>query len=121
MKISTWKVKNVPKYEACAYSFLEFRWKSQSDVCLNFVIYLLHMMCANLDLSDGRANSRLFQVGDVSGFEGHNPLKVVKSFMGHLSKTKLKSIPAFLQGKFFFPFLCLFLNLFQSANSNTTS
>lgn len=111
MKISAWKVKNVPKHEACAHFFLEFRWKRVRVMfVLTSVIYLLHMMCANLDLPDGRANSWLFQVGAVSGFEGHNPLKVVKSFMGHLSKTKLNSIPAF-PGKvvvFFFPFYACF-------------
>lgn len=46
-----------------------------------FVIYLLQMMFANLDLPGGGANSLLLQVGAVSGFEGYNPLKVVRSLM----------------------------------------
>lgn len=99
----------------------------QNDMfILIFVIYLLHMMCANLDLPDGKANSWLFQVGAVSGFEGHNPLKVVQSFMGHLSKTILKSLLSYGKSAFFFVLFCfsflgLFLNLFQSDNSNTIS
>lgn len=47
-----------------------------------FVICLLPMMFANLDLSDGGANPLLFLTGAVSGFEDCNRLRVVESLIG---------------------------------------
>lgn len=46
-----------------------------------FVICLLPMMFANLDLPDGGANPLLFSIGAVSGFECCNCLRVVESLI----------------------------------------
>lgn len=80
MKTSAWKGSSVVIGGVC--SFLEYRWERVKVKFVSiFVIYLLQVIFANLDLPGGGANSLLLQVGNVSGFEGCTPLKVVSSLM----------------------------------------